>query len=72
MVETDVRKLFWNQWSLMGSTMGSDAEFTAVTDLLVQGQLTAVVDRVLPLSEGRAALEHLERGGQFGKVVLGV
>jgi NADPH:quinone reductase-like Zn-dependent oxidoreductase len=72
LVETDVRKLFWNQWSLLGSTMGSDAEFSAVHNELLQGRLTAVVDRVLPLAEGRAALEHLESGGQFGKVVLGV
>jgi NADPH:quinone reductase-like Zn-dependent oxidoreductase len=30
MVETDVRRMFWNQWTLMGSTMGNDAEFDAI------------------------------------------
>jgi NADPH:quinone reductase-like Zn-dependent oxidoreductase len=29
-----------------------------------------VIDRVMPLSEGRTAHELLERGEQFGKVVL--
>ena len=29
-VETDVRRLFWNQWTIMGSTMGSDSEFVAI------------------------------------------
>lgn len=70
MVETDVRRLFWNQWSLMGSTMGSDAEFDAVTAELVAGRLSAVVDSVFPLAQGRDAFARLERGEQFGKVVL--
>jgi len=29
-----------------------------------------VIDRVMPSAEGRAAHELLERGEQFGKVVL--
>ncbi len=70
LVETDVRKLFWNQWTLMGSTMGSDAEFSAVVNELVHGRLTAVIDSEFPLDAGRAALERLESGAQFGKVVL--
>jgi len=31
-----------------------------------------VIDRVLPLSEGRAAYERLERAEQFGKIVLSI
>ncbi|MDQ6611465.1 MAG: zinc-binding dehydrogenase, partial [Gemmatimonadota bacterium] len=27
LVQVDVRRMFWNQWTLMGSTMGNDAEF---------------------------------------------
>jgi NADPH:quinone reductase-like Zn-dependent oxidoreductase len=72
MLETDVRKLFWNQWTLMGSTMGSDAEFSAITDELIAGRLTAVVDSHFALADGRAALERLESGAQFGKVVVQV
>ena len=70
MVETDVRRLFWNQWSLMGSTMGSDAEFDAVAAELVSGRLTAVVDSTYPLDEARDAFGRLQRGEQFGKIVL--
>src|SRR5690242_18827411 len=36
-VETDVRRLFWNQWSILGSTMGNDAEFDAVVGELRAG-----------------------------------
>jgi NADPH:quinone reductase-like Zn-dependent oxidoreductase len=69
-VETDVRRLFWNQWSILGSTMGNDAEFDAVVAELRAGRLVPPVDRVFPLEEGRAAFERLASGEQFGKVVI--
>ncbi len=70
MVETDVRRLYWNQWSLLGSTMGSSREFDAVTDQLRDGRLTAIVDSVFPLDEAPAAFARLKSGRQFGKVVV--
>jgi NADPH:quinone reductase-like Zn-dependent oxidoreductase len=72
MVETDVRRLFWNQWTISGSTMGNDAEFGAVVNELRAGRLLPVVDSVFPLAEGRAAFERLQSGQQFGKVVVRV
>lgn len=70
LVQTDVRRLFWNQWSLLGSTMGSDTEFAQVAEEFRAGRLTSVVDSNFPLEEGVAAMRHLESGSQFGKVVL--
>jgi NADPH:quinone reductase-like Zn-dependent oxidoreductase len=72
MVQTDVRRMFWNQWTLMGSTMGSEAEFDAITQELVAGRLSAVVDTVFPLARGREAFARMDRGEQFGKIVLAV
>jgi NADPH:quinone reductase-like Zn-dependent oxidoreductase len=69
-VETDVRKLFWNQWTLMGSTMGNDAEFDAIAAELAAGRLIPPVDSVFPLADGRAALERMAGGQHFGKIVL--
>jgi NADPH:quinone reductase-like Zn-dependent oxidoreductase len=69
-VETDIRKLFWNQWSLLGSTMGNDAEFAAVVEHFRGGRLRPVVDSTFPTSEGRRAFERLARREQFGKIVL--
>ena len=71
-VETDVRKLFWNQWTILGSTMGSDAEFDAVVRELSEGRLLPPVDSVFDLENGRAAFEHLRNADQFGKVVVRV
>ena len=72
LVETDVRRLFWNQWTIMGSTMGSDSEFAAIVDELRVGRLKPVVDSVFPIEQGRQAFERLESGDQFGKVVIEV
>ncbi len=71
-VSTDARRLFWNQWTIMGSTMGNDAEFDAILAELGAGHLRPVVDTVVPLSEGRAAFERLAAGKQFGKIVLSI
>lgn len=72
MVQTDVRRLFWNQWTIMGSTMGSDAEFSAIVEQLRSGRLYPPVDSEFPLEAGRRAFERLESGAQFGKVVVRV
>ncbi|MEX2182439.1 MAG: zinc-binding dehydrogenase [Gemmatimonadaceae bacterium] len=71
-LEMDVRRLFWNQWSILGSTMGNDAEFDAIVAELSAGRLFPPVDSVRPLAEGRAAFERLAGGEQFGKLVLAV
>ncbi len=70
MVETDVRRLFWNQWSILGSTMGSDADFDAVVGELRRGRLLPPIDSVYQLNDGRAAFERLQSGAQFGKIVV--
>ena len=70
MVETDVRRLFWNQWTIHGSTMGNDAEFDAITAELRAGRLLPPIDSVWRLDDGRAAFARLESGEQFGKVVI--
>jgi NADPH:quinone reductase-like Zn-dependent oxidoreductase len=73
MVETDVRRLFWSQYTIMGSTMGSDSEFDAIVDRLAAGRIRPPpVDSVFSLENGREALEHLRRVEQFGKIVLRV
>ncbi len=72
LVQTDVRRMFWNQWSLMGSTMGNESEFDAVVQAFREGKLVPVVDSVFPLVDGRRAFERLESGEQFGKVVVSV
>jgi zinc-binding alcohol dehydrogenase/oxidoreductase len=70
MVQTDVRRLFWNQWSILGSTMGNDSEFDAVVTEFRAGRLTPVIDSAFDLADGRSAFERMQENRQFGKIVL--
>lgn len=68
--ETDIRRIFWNQLEVIGTTMSNRHEFETVMRLVFQRNLRPVVDVVWPLDRARAAHERLEEGEQFGNVVL--
>ncbi len=68
--QIDIRFIFGKQISIIGSTMGSHQDFRDVMALIWAGKLKPVVDRVMPLAEGKRAFELMERGEQFGKIVL--
>lgn len=68
--QIDIRFIFGKQISIIGSTMGSHQDFRDVMALIWAGKLKPVVDRVMPLAEGKQAFELMERGEQFGKIVL--
>ena len=71
-VSLDIRRLFWFQWSLLGSTMGSSAEFAQIMVLANSGALWPVVDSVVPLERGASAYQRMARGDQLGKLVIEV
>ena len=68
--EIDIRYIFGKQISLIGSTMGSHQDFRDILQLIKTGRLKPVIDRVMPLSEGKDAYGLMERGEIFGKLVL--
>lgn len=72
MLVTDVRRLFWGGYSILGSTMGNDAEYAAIVAELSAGRLRPVVDRVFPLAQVRDAYQYLDGAAQLGKVVVEV
>lgn len=72
MVSLDIRKLFWYQWTILGSTMGSHREFAEIAALAAGGSLWPVVDSVVPLEQAVEAYRRLAAGAQTGKLVLEV
>jgi NADPH:quinone reductase-like Zn-dependent oxidoreductase len=68
----DLRRLFWNQLRIIGSTMGSRSDVTGMLELVRDTGVKPIVDRVLPLEEAPRALAYLAAQEQFGKVVLTV
>ena len=68
----NLHRIFWKQLSILGSTMGTAEDFAGVYELVANGRVKPLVDRVFPLEEAAEAHRHLESGRQFGKVVLTV
>ncbi len=71
-IEIDNRLIFGKHLSIVGSTMGTKADFATVMDLVFAGKLKPVLDRTFPLSEAAAAQERLEQGAQLGKITLAI
>ncbi len=71
-IELDLRRLFWHQWTILGSTMGSRREYREIVRLAALGRLWPVVDSVAPLEAAVDAMTRLARGEQFGKLVIEV
>ena len=69
-VSVDVRRMFWHQWTLMGSTMGNAAEYAEIVRVLRQGQLRPVIDSAYPLDRAVDAFHRLEAAEQIGKIVV--
>ena len=66
----DLRKSFFRQINILGTTMGSPSDFTGMTGYVAAHKITPVVDRAFTLDQADAALRHMESGAQFGKIVL--
>jgi zinc-binding alcohol dehydrogenase/oxidoreductase len=67
-----LHRIWWKQLTILGSTMGTRADFAAVYELVASGRARPVVDEVFPLEEIRAAHARLEAGEQLGKIVLSI
>jgi len=66
----DLRFLFSRQLAFLGSYMGTMGELYEVLGHVFAGRVKPVVDHAFPLSEIRAAHEHMEKSEMFGKIVL--
>lgn len=67
-----LHRIWWKQLTILGSTMGTRADFAGAYALIAEGRARPVVDEVLPLEEIRAAHARLEAGEQLGKIVLSI
>jgi NADPH:quinone reductase-like Zn-dependent oxidoreductase len=67
----DVRKFYFGQYDLLGTTMGSTRDFAGLLSLLAECRIPPpVIDRVFPLDDAARAHEYLEIANGFGKTVL--
>lgn len=69
---TDLRYVFYKNLRIFGNLMGSRGELIRITQLMQEGKLKPVIDRVLPLQQAKDAHRALANREQFGKIVLKV
>jgi zinc-binding alcohol dehydrogenase/oxidoreductase len=69
-VDLDVRAVYLNWLSILGTTMGSARDFAALMRLVESGVWRPVIDSVRPLAEAEAAHDRMKAGEHFGKLIL--
>ena len=65
-----LNRIFWNQLSVIGSTMATPGQADDVLDLVWDGTFEPRIREVLPMSRTARAHELLENREGFGKVVV--
>jgi NADPH:quinone reductase-like Zn-dependent oxidoreductase len=68
--DISIRELYQNHGRIIGAPLGSRQQFDEVLELVFNGTVKPVVDRVFPLADVEAAFDQLDRGEQFGKVLV--
>jgi NADPH:quinone reductase-like Zn-dependent oxidoreductase len=67
----DVRRFYFGQYDLLGTTMGSSRDFTSLLNLLAERRIPPPpIDRTFALDDAAQAHAHLESSSGFGKTVL--
>ncbi|WP_096435692.1 zinc-binding dehydrogenase [Alteribacter populi] len=68
MIDFDLRKFFYGQLNLLGSTMGSSEEYKEMLSFIKTHEIRPVLDEVFPLEQYEEAFNKLEKANQLGKV----
>jgi NADPH:quinone reductase-like Zn-dependent oxidoreductase len=66
----DLSRVFFQQLSVVGSTMGTRTELASLAQLCAVRGVRPVIDRVLPLAQARDGFAAMASGDVFGKVVF--
>jgi NADPH:quinone reductase-like Zn-dependent oxidoreductase len=66
----DGRKVFWKQLQLLGTTMGTHDDFTAMLGFVNKHKIVPVVDEAFSLKDAQKAVDKMGSSSQFGKIVL--
>lgn len=66
------RLLYWKQISIHGTTMGTRDEFLSMIDFIESRNIKPIIDKVYPFDQINEAMQRMEQGNQFGKIVLNI
>jgi len=68
--DLSLQRLFWKQITICGSTMGNDAEFEMMLHFCEHHRIVPIIDSMFSIDEAELAFAHLDKGQQFGKIIL--
>ena len=66
----EIRRIFWKQLNVLGSTMGSPEDFQSMVSFVNQHHLHPMIDKIFSFAEGENALRRMDNAHQFGKLVI--
>lgn len=67
-VEFDLRKFFYGQFNMYGSTMGSGDEYREMLQFMEEHRIKPILDKTYKLSEFAQAFDRMEKAEQLGKI----
>lgn len=68
----EMRRVFWKQLNIHGSTMGSDEDFADMIEFVNSKNVKPVLDNEYEIAEGAEAFMRMESGKQMGKIIVRV
>ena len=68
--ELNSRIIFWKQLQILGTTMGTAAEFKEMLEFISTHKIVPVVEDVFSYEDANEAISLMENSNQFGKIVL--
>jgi len=68
----EIRRIFWKQLNVLGSTMGNSEDFKAMIDFVNTHKIHPVIDQIFPFADGEKAFRKMDESEQFGKLVIKV
>jgi NADPH:quinone reductase-like Zn-dependent oxidoreductase len=66
----DLYRMFFNQISIQGTTMGNDIEFEEMLNFVSKHQIAPIIDSVRPFNEIISAFDKMQNSEHFGKLVI--
>lgn len=69
-VDFNLRKFFYGQFNLLGSTMASTEELHEMIDFIETHDIKPVMDKIFKMEDFKAAFDHLDNAAMMGKIAF--
>ncbi|WP_026859876.1 zinc-binding dehydrogenase [Jeotgalicoccus psychrophilus] len=69
-VDFNLRKFFYGQFNLLGSTMASAEELHDMIDFIEKHDIKPVMDKTFKMEDYKEAFDHLDNAGMMGKIAF--